>query len=108
METEKIRVIIKRPDEKIGHMTNIVNSLKCFQNHVGGHIEVLPVGEDGAVMICNEEGKLLRLTPNFWFGEELPDIVVGTVIICGTDGEEFTDVPFDNRHWQAIMKKWKN
>lgn len=34
----KIKVIIKRPDEKVGHMTNISASLKNLQRTVDGPI----------------------------------------------------------------------
>lgn len=52
---EKIKVIVKRPDEGIGHVTYISNNLKNLQNTVGGYIQVVPLAED-VLMICNEEG----------------------------------------------------
>ena len=35
----KIRAIIKRPDEKYGHVTNISPTLENLQKTVGGYIE---------------------------------------------------------------------
>ena len=36
------------------------------------------------------------------------DIIVGTVILCGQDGEEFGDVPIDMKIWKLMLKKWGN
>ena len=42
---ERIKAVVKRPDEKFGHMTNISNSLKNLQNTVGGYIETVTDGD---------------------------------------------------------------
>ena len=44
----KIRAIVKRPNELIGHELSINNALKTFQNIVGGYIEVVPIGGSGS------------------------------------------------------------
>ena len=99
----KIRAIIKRPDEPFGHMTNISNTLANLQNTVGGYIETITI-RDGLVIVCNEEGKLKGLAPNF----KIPgDEIVGTVIICGTEGEEFTDIPIEMASWKEYLKEWR-
>lgn len=104
----KIRAIIKRPDEKYGHVTNISDTLKNLQNKVEGPIETIPVG-GGAVCICNEEGKLQRLQRNFQLGEwPYADIIVGTAIIVGVDGEEFCDCPLKFEDWKKLLGKWGN
>lgn len=38
----------------------VKNELKALQETVGGHIQTLKLAE-GVVLICNEEGKLLKL-----------------------------------------------
>ena len=44
----------------------------------------------GAVVICNEEGRLKNLPHNCdLFGISF----VGTIIFAGVDGEEFADLP---------------
>ena len=96
---DKIRVIIKRPDEKVGHIEVINNTLERFQMIVKGYIETVPL-TTGSVIICNEEGKIDGLAPNFMFGDI--DMICGTVIVCGVDGDEFADVPFDLDYW----KEW--
>lgn len=101
----KIKVIIKRPDEEFGHVCNISDSLENLQKTVGGFIEVIPLANK-IVMICNEEGKLRKLEPNF----HMPyDTIVGTVIICGVIGENFSDIP-DNffKTWKSLLKEWGN
>lgn len=104
----KIKVIIKRPDEKAGHVTNISQSLENLQRTVGGHIEIVPIAE-GLVMICNEEGKLKGLERNFKMGGKyIFDTIVGDVIICGTSGEDLVDVPIDFRTWKMYLKAWGN
>lgn len=104
----KMRCIIKRPDEQFGHVTNISVTLKNLQNTVGGMIEVVPL-TDNAVIICNEEGKLRGLQPNFLMGfPPLQDCVVGDVIVIGLAGEEFVDLDMTFGQWKAILKEWGN
>lgn len=101
----KIKVIIKRPDEEFGHVCNISNSLENLQKTVGGYIEAVPL-TDKIVMICNEDDKLQHLERNFF----LPfDTIFGTAIICGTDGDEFSDIPegfFST--WKKLLRGWGN
>ena len=89
MAPVKIKAYVKRPDEKHGHSTWIANNLANFQRTVEGYIEVVTI-EPGLVVICNEEGRLKGLEPNLNFcGIDF----VGTIIVCGTKGQEFADVP---------------
>ena len=108
----KMRVIIKRPEEQYGHVTNISNRLENLQKTVEGYIEVVPVKQspDGKdiILICNEEGKLRGLPHNFYLWDEE---IVGTVIICGVDGDEFGDLPltFGLAEWKKFLNemRWK-
>ena len=86
---EKIKEIIKRPDEKKGHVTFVSNTLENLQRNVGGNIEVFRFASDCAV-ICNEDGKMLGLESNCVCVGEL---FVGDILIVGIDGSEFCDVP---------------
>lgn len=108
MSDAKIRAIIKRPDEKYGHVTNISPSLRNLQRIVGGPIETVPVGFN-SVLICNEEGKLRGLQRNFYMGT-LPygDTIVGEVAVVGVDGEEFCDCPIEFSTWKYLVDKWGN
>lgn len=102
----KIKCIVKRPDEKYGHMTNVSDRLENLQRTVGGYIEIVTVLNDmdgkKVVCICDEEGKIKGYEKNFrLYG----DIVVGTVIICGMSGEDLTDIPIDFQMWKKIYDR---
>lgn len=102
--SDKIKCYVKRPDSKL-YSTWISNNLENLQRFVGGYIEVVHVTQN-IVMICNEEGKLRNLEPNFRW---LYDVIVGPVIFCGVKGEEFADMPLEfgefKQHFEAIAKE---
>ena len=105
----KIKAIIKRPDEKYGHMTSISNSLKNLQRTVDGYIELVSfTHEKGEVyIICNEDGKIKDLEKNM----KIPgDVLVGTIIICGSDDEsgECGDVPISFAEWKTVVDQWES
>lgn len=108
------KVLIKRPDEKIGHMTWISGTLENLQTHVEGLIEAVPVANDPLVlMIVNENGKIIDgMEENFWFGnpETYRDLVYGTVVVCGVDetGEDFSDIPISRQQWKRMLEDWGN
>lgn len=97
--SEKIKVIVKRPDEKIGHITWMSNNLENFQKAVGGYIETVAFGE--MIIICDEEGRIKGKEPNCRIGRV---DFVGTIIAVGSDGEEFADVPMDIAGWKFLLK----
>ena len=103
----KKRCIIKRPDEKYGHVANIVPSLLNLQRLVEGHIESITIA-DGIVCLCNEDGKLRGLQPNFLIGTIFKDLICGTAVIIGVDGEDFADLPIDFDTWKKLLKEWGN
>lgn len=107
---EKIRAIVKRPDEEIGHVTNISPTLQNLQNIVGGYIEAVTIAP-GVVVICNEEGRIMGLPHNCevrgrnLIGEFTVDFC-GEIIVLGDlhedrEGEDFTDLP----KW-VTRKEW--
>ena len=107
MSDAKIRVIVKRPDEKYGHVTHMSNTLQAFQKAVDGPIETISIVPQGIVCIVNEEGKLRNLEPNFYMGRApFGDRIVGTAVIVGTDGEEFCDCPIDFYIWKSLIDIW--
>lgn len=92
----KIRAIIKRPDEKVGHVTNISNNLQNLQRNVGGFIETVTLCSD-LVIICDEEGRLKGKPYNCTIaGVDF----VGDIVVLGVDGEEFTDCPLSFSDWK--------
>lgn len=90
-----MRVIVKRPEDAVGAVTEVENTLKALQEVVGGHIEVVTLATDLAI-ICNEEGRLRGLPYNCSL---LGVDFVGTVVVAGKDGEEFADCPLALHDW---------
>ena len=75
---------------------DIENTLEALQNAVDGYIETVPmrfIPPDKAVMIVNEEGRLRGLTMNRTASLYANTLIVGTALVVGVAGEEFTDVP---------------
>lgn len=64
----------------------VKNELKALQETVGGRIQTLKLAE-GVVLICNEEGKLLKLEPNTHFYT-----INGGFLLVGENGDEFGDL----------------
>ena len=87
---EEIRILVKEPWESWKEET-IPNTLEALQGKVGGYIECLTVASDACV-ICNEEGRIIGLPFNCCF---MGGSFYGTILLVGTDGDEFTDCGFD-------------
>lgn len=86
-----MKVARKRPGEP-WEFAEIENTLEALQAEVGGYIETLTVASD-ACLVLNEEGLINALPFNFrWERHQF----FGTVLVCGVDGEEFTDTPVKN------------
>lgn len=78
-----MRVIVKAVNE-MPKVEEVENKLEVFQKIVGGHIEVVRM-EENILLICNEEGKINGLPPNFSMGY---DVIVGTAVFVAFDGKE--------------------
>lgn len=78
----RIRVLRAEPGGPVREI-QIENRLEAFQKSVGGYIECAGL-KDGAVLICDDEGKLKGLRPNRRLGG---DLIVGTFLIAGVDAE---------------------
>ena len=85
---QEITVIVKNPGRRAEPRV-IPNTLQELQAIVGGHIEAVRFASD-CVILCNEEGKLRGMTPNIFL---MGEMFVGPVIIVGTKGEDFDDIP---------------
>ena len=106
--SKKLKCIIKRPDEPYGHVAHISATLENLQKTVGGYIETVGLTESD-VIIVNEEGKLLGLEKNLrMYGDTAySDTLVGTIIVLGTNGDEFADVKMDFGMWKSLVDKWE-
>lgn len=104
----KIRVLIVEP-EKAPRLAYIENELEAMQEIVGGFIQTVKPQqfEDDAIIVCNEEGKLLDLQPNAYicYADGMPyDYICGTFFICRApeDSEDFgslTDEQLNDYFW---------
>ena len=94
----KIGVLIKEPGKQ-PRRVNISDTLENMQRIVGGYIETVTVCAD-LVVICDEEGKM-KGKPHCCTicGVDF----VGTVILCGIDGDEFADLPVGWKDLKAVL-----
>ena len=84
-----MRALYKAPQDKAFREIVIPNNLHTLQQLVGGYIETVTM-PNGAVVICNDEGRINDSKYNCMF--EGVDFF-GTILLVGADGEEFTDCP---------------
>ena len=69
----------------------VPNTLEDLQEMVGGYIETVTYPEEDMVVICDEEGRFKGEDHCGWIdGTEF----VGTILIVGQEGDEFTDCPY--------------
>lgn len=85
-----MKIIRKKPKQP-PELIDVENTLEALQAEVGGNIETLTVAED-LVLIVDEEGKCNGKPIEESFALR-GMILHGTVLMVGTDGEEFADVP---------------
>lgn len=88
MKEKQIMVIVKDPGQPPRVEPLFDNTLEAFQQAVGGYIEAVTLTPE-VVIICNEDGKLLGLPHNVTISRE---DFVGTVVVCGVKGEEFSSL----------------
>ena len=102
---ERINVLFLQTG-KMGRMVEIEDSLDAMQELVGGPIEEYMPFEDDVAIVCNEEGKMMRLPWNRGIKDEdgqLMDIIAGDFFICYApiESEKFLSLPSD------LEKKYK-
>lgn len=79
----------------------IKNDLDTLQSLVGGYIESVRM-EENILLICNEDGKLNGLPPNFSIGN---NVIVGNAVFVAFDGnDEFTGL--SDTQMSLIMDKF--
>lgn len=85
-----MRIIVKEVG-KNPKVKEITNELRVLQEIVGGYIECFNV-IDTILCVCNEEGKLIGLPPNFIFNGS---VIVGDVFFCAAGDEDFESLNDD-------------
>ncbi len=88
-----MKVVMVEPN-KPAYITDIGSDLESLQKSVGGGL-IEPIGylhDPDAVMVGNEEAKLIGMEGNRRFNE---GIVAGPFFICGDNGEDFCSLTDD-------------
>lgn len=85
-----MKIVVKKVGQN-PEVKEINGELHEMQEIVGGHIECINIA-DNILCVCNEEGKLIGLTPNFSFRG---DIIVGDVFFCVGGEEDFESLNDD-------------
>ena len=92
-----MKVLVIKPMEApfVKHISGTLNSM---QKIVGGTIQAIyPFENPEIALICNDEGKLMRLRPNralFDKDGNIVDIVAGTFFLCSA--------PADNENFEGL------
>jgi len=86
-----MNVIIKRAGEE-RRMAGIANDLRQMQAIVEGPLEVVRIDKD-LCLICNEEGQLRGLKPNFVLGDV---VIVGNVFFVRAFQDDFINLDIDD------------
>lgn len=91
---DMIKVLLVRPMRR-PYPVEVENTLCAMQELVGGYIETIGLGD--AILVCNEEGRIIPLAPNRELKSEdgSTDLIHGPFFVCGSDGDEFTSLSDD-------------
>lgn len=96
-----MRIVVK----KAGHnpeVKEIQGTLENLKEIVGGYIECFHIF-DNILCVCNEEGKLMGLPPNFVFNG---DIIVGDVFFCAGGEEDFESLNDDQVEFLMVVMNY--
>ena len=74
------------------NMIDIDSNVKALEECVGGNIEKIEL-KDGGVMIANVQGMFKQYPRNDLASYICGKPVYGAVLIVGTDGDDFDDMP---------------
>ena len=101
MKEPMIRVLKIEP-HKEPQMIHIKNSLESLQKEVDGYLEIVVLSPT-AMMIFNEEGKIIGLEGNRRFNN---DVIVGNIIIAGIDDNRDT-CSLSDAELKTYMERFK-
>ena len=90
-KVELITVLVVPPQD-VPYVKQIDPGLKSLQQEVDGWIEAVYPFEDPVAIICNEEGKMIGMTPNRALYDEdgqVYDIVAGQFLVVGLTEDNF-------------------
>lgn len=105
---DTIRVVFCEP-MKYARVADIDASLKGLQAAVGGgHIEAISPFDEPVCLVCNDEGKIKRMTLNRSLKHkgEILDIIAGPFFICGCSAGYFSDLT--EKQQDTYLKQFYN
>ena len=89
---KEIEVLVVEPG-KYPYMATIENTLQALQEAVGGYLKVIGLDEE-SLIVGNNESKLMGLPGNRRFEN---DILAGTFLVVGSQGDEFASLSRENQ-----------
>lgn len=101
MKEPMIRVLKIEP-HKEPQVIHIKNSLESLQKEVDGYLEIVVLSPT-AMMVFNEEGKIISLEGNRRFNN---DVIVGNIIIAGIDDNRDT-CSLSDAELKTYMERFK-
>ena len=101
MKEPMIRVLKIEP-HKEPQVIHIKNSLESLQKEVDGYLEIVVLSPT-AIMVFNEEGKIIGLEGNRRFNN---DVIVGNIIIAGIDDNRDT-CSLSDAELKTYMERFK-
>lgn len=101
MKEPMIRVLKIEP-HKEPQVIHIKNSLESLQKEVDGYLEIVVLSPT-AMMVFNEEGKIIGLEGNRRFNN---DVIVGNIIITGIDDNRDT-CSLSDAELKTYMERFK-
>lgn len=114
MEQPKVKVIIKRPDEEIGHVTNISASKQNIERNIGGPYmfhTLFNIDNDHIVGIMYKTDPADDDAVNMTYGIiPFRKVVKGDAIIGQVDANgNLVDLDqLTRKEWAAWLEKWGN
>lgn len=103
-----IKVVMVEPG-KFARITTIENDLDSLQKAVDGNIQAIYPFEDEVALVCNEEGKCMKLPTNraLYMDGEMVDIVCGKFFICGAPATSENFESLSEKQIQTYMDMFK-
>ncbi len=89
--TREIDILVVEPG-KAPRSAKVEDTLEAFQQIVGGPIEAGCYLPQRVMLICNGEGKNMRLMPNRENPTDCRDFIAGTFLLCSFEGEHFASL----------------
>ena len=89
-----IKVLLYEPMAE-PKLLSIDSSLESMQDIVRGSIQAIYPLDSPVAVICNDDGKLLRLPPNRALKDDsgaVYDVLCGTFFVCGLTEDSFGDL----------------